>query len=180
MTTAIWSSMRNMGQTSLRSTAVGYPDRDAAKDVEKGLHQRTSTIRRPAPPIIQVTDTDRETAPATGDSMHAKGRTSINDIDRSRTGNEGEVDSEGDLTSISFANLQENLVVPSAHRVSSDSSRSLPTLPSDASITRCMSYSPNGMFLCVGNIRCGLVSLPQWNTDISLASSQSSRKMLNF
>ena len=47
--------------------------------------------------------------------------------------------------------------VTHSQRLSSDSSRSLPPIPQDNEMVRCMQYSPNGMYLCIGNCRPVLV-----------------------
>ena len=66
--------------------------------------------------------------------------------------------SHGNVSSDDHAITLPSLAVPSVQsfgrpRGSSESSRSLPPLPQDAPVTRSLQYSPNGMFLCVGNNR---------------------------
>ncbi|KAL5478267.1 hypothetical protein ACEPAI_2451 [Sanghuangporus weigelae] len=165
---------------------------EGAKDVEKGLHLRVPSYRRSAPPVIRVTDTEQEEATpqlnASGnrDGEHTHSRIHTADhhspthlrrtsslIPRPVSGagvhdpKSDSVSEDGsDLTSLSFSQshtqVHTNLAVPSAQRVSSDSSRSLPALPPDVQIARCMAYSPNGMFLCIGNAspqeRCTIFS----------------------
>ncbi|OCB88689.1 hypothetical protein A7U60_g4163 [Sanghuangporus baumii] len=192
------SSMRNLAQLSIRSS-VGVPTGgssragiEGAKDVEKGLHLRVPSYRRSAPPIIRVTDTEREEAtpqsntPGNRDGEHTHSHIHTADhhspthlhrtsslIPRPASGDDvhnpksdSASEDGSDLTSLSFSQshtqVHANLTVPSAQRVSSDSSRSLPALPPDVQIARCMAYSPNGMFLCIGNAspqeRCTIFS----------------------
>ncbi|EJD01997.1 uncharacterized protein FOMMEDRAFT_134626 [Fomitiporia mediterranea MF3/22] len=145
---SLWSTARNLGQLSLRPVS-GARDSGDPKDIEKGVRPRTS-VRTVAPPIIHVTDTEPDmttTAPTnnlTDNPGHTPPASPQYPMD-------SDSDSEHDLTSLSFSHAHTNLVVPSAHRVSSDSSRSLPALPNDVQVARCMAYSPNGMFLCIGN-----------------------------
>lgn len=145
--------MRKLAQLSIHPN-VAEQEEIRMKDVEQGL-QRRAALRSSGPhrskPIIRVTTTEDEISPPSAALRRDKegGRTQTNG--RDADGNDAE--SERDLTSISFSQSHTNLAVPSAHRVSSDSSRSLPELPGDIQIVRCMSYSPNGMFLCIGNSR---------------------------
>ncbi|THH09698.1 hypothetical protein EW145_g1827 [Phellinidium pouzarii] len=126
-----WKSMRRLTQVSIRAS-VFPTDKIGVKDVEQGLHSKDKLTGNLAAtvgdrPVIQVTDTE----PVSGFATI------------------GETSSEPDLARGSF--LRSNLTVPVARRMSSDSSRSLPSLPPDVQIVRCMQYSPNGMFLCIGN-----------------------------
>ncbi|KAL5514881.1 hypothetical protein ACEPAG_2197 [Sanghuangporus baumii] len=165
---------------------------EGATDVEKGLHLRVPSYRRSAPPVIRITDTEQEeatphsNAPGNRDGEHTHSHiytadhhfpthlrrtssliprpVSVPGVHDPKSGSASEDGS--DLTSLSFSQshtqVHANLAVPPAQRVSSDSSRSLPALPPDVQIARCMAYSPNGMFLCIGNAspqeRCTIFS----------------------
>ncbi|KAI5116591.1 hypothetical protein M0805_005186 [Coniferiporia weirii] len=142
-----WSSVKRLTQVSIRASMLP-PDKIVLKDVEQGFRSTTPAANSPTPagvrPVIRVTDTDPPLSSNAAPDAPP---------------------SEPDLTRSSLARM--SLVVPAAHRVSSDSSRSLPPLPRDVQVVRCMRYSPNGMFLCIGN------SSPQERCTIFSADSPS-------
>ena len=133
---------------------INLPDfddglRELLNAVRRFANMSITSLRMSKRPAPENDNLDMDVEQGEGPSLAAGPQADSTDTDPH---------SHGNVSSDDHAITLPSLAVPSVQsfgrpRGSSESSRSLPPLPQDAPVTRSLQYSPNGMFLCVGNNR---------------------------